>query len=175
MVQAYPDPDDWPKDDRAEQEIEWLMACVSGVRKIRSSMNIAPGRRLPLLLKHGTTEDATLLRAHKQLLLHLARLESIEWRNEDEETPESSTAIVGEMRLLIPLSGLIDKDEEITRLNREIDRIQKGMAGSEKKLSNPNYTARAPEAVVSKEREKLAEMRTTLAGLQAQLSRIEQL
>ncbi|MBI1196003.1 MAG: valine--tRNA ligase [Gammaproteobacteria bacterium] len=175
MLQPYPDAADWAVDASAEAELAWIMECIVGVRKIRSGMNIAPGKPLPLYLQQGSTEDLARLKSHEELLTRLARLESIHWLEASEAAPEAATAMVGEMRLLIPLAGLIDKDAEIARLTKEIERISKGMEGSEKKLANANYVDRAPADVVAKERERLAEMRTTRQGLEEQLAKIEAL
>ena len=175
MLQPYPDAADWAEDTASEGELEWLMACIVGVRRIRSGMNIAPGKPLPLVLQQGDANDKALFETHQELLSRLARLESIHWLEADDAAPEAATAMVGEMRLLIPLAGLIDKDAEIARLTKEIERIGKGMEASEKKLANANYVERAPAEVVAKERERLAEMRTTRQGLEEQLAKIEAL
>jgi len=172
MLQPYPNDADWAEDTAAETELAWLMGCVVGVRRIRSGMNIAPGKPLPLYLQQGGSNDRELLQTHEELLIRLARLESVDWLESGADAPESATAMVGEMRLLIPLAGLIDKDAEIARLTKEIERIGKGVEVSEKKLSNSNYVDRAPAEVVAKERERLAEMRTTQQGLEEQLVKI---
>ena len=91
------------------------------------------------------------------------------------EAPESATALVGEMQILIPMAGLIDKEAEQLRLEKEIGKIQKDMERIQAKLTNPNFVEKAPETVVEKEREKLADQRSALAKLGEQLERIRSL
>jgi valyl-tRNA synthetase len=105
-------------------------------------------------------------------LTALARLESIDWIEDGDEAPESATALVGDMKILIPLAGLIDKDVELARLGKELDRLAGDIERSEGKLANRNYVERAPAHVVDKERERLAELRASHHALEQQLARI---
>lgn len=95
--------------------------------------------------------------------------------NDSEEAPESATALVGEMKVLIPMAGLIDKDVEMARLSKEIEKKQQDVGRIKGKLSNPNFVERAPEAVVEKERGKIAEIQTALKSLEEQLTRISKM
>ena len=135
-------------------------------------MNIAPSKPVPVLLAHADETDATLAASHRPYLDFLARTQSVTVLPEDDEGPESATALVGDMKILIPLAGLIDKDAEMTRLDKEIGKLEKEREKSEKKLKNPNFIDKAPEVVVAKERVRLEEMRTALSNLNEQKSRI---
>jgi len=121
MRQPYPQPDNLLIDDNAMAEIGWVKQFVLGVRKIRSGMNIDPRKLLPVLLQNGSTTDQQRLDANRDFITSLGRVESIEWLG-DKEGQESATALVGEMKVLIPMAGLIDKDAELARLNKELDR-----------------------------------------------------
>ena len=136
-------------------------------------MNIKPGKALPVILQNGSDADKALFETHENYLKKLARLESITWLNSGDDAPESATALVGEMKLLIPMAGLIDKDAELKRLNNEIDKLTKPIKALEGKLANPGFTDKAPEAVVQKEKDKLAEMKSTLVNLEEQKIKIE--
>lgn len=166
MSQPYPVSDDSKVDDAAVAEMEWLMAFITGVRSIRSQMNIPPKKQLPVLLKDTVELDQQRLTANQDFLSRLANLESITLL--EGEAPPAATALVGKMEILIPLEGLIDKDAEIQRLDKEIAKLEKVIKQSSGKLSNDNYVAKAPTAVVQKEREKLAEMAQTVSQLQQQ-------
>jgi valyl-tRNA synthetase len=166
ISQPYPVSDDSKVDDAAVAEMEWLMAFITGVRSIRSQMNIPPKKQLPVLLKDTVELDQQRLTANQDFLSRLANLESITLL--EDEAPAAATALVGKMEILIPLEGLIDKDAEIQRLDKEIAKLEKVIKQSSGKLSNDNYVAKAPATVVQKEREKLAEMAQTVSQLQQQ-------
>jgi len=172
MTQAYPQPDNSLIDHDAIVDIEWLMGFVLGVRKIRSSMNIAPGKPLPVLLQNTSNSDIQRLNDNRAFLMTLARLESIE-QLEGNDAPESATALVGDMKVLIPMSGLIDKEAELARLDREIGKLEKVVKAGESKLANPNYVEKAPSHVVAREQQKVAELRTSLEQLLAQHDKIQ--
>jgi valyl-tRNA synthetase len=175
MLQPYPEADNSKIDETAMQEIEWVKNFIVGIRQIRSGMDIKPGKPLPVLLQNGSDNDRQLSEKHHHYLESLAKIESIQWLVNDEEAPESATALVGEMKILIPMAGLIDKDAEAARLNKEIEKLAKDIQRVEGKLGNDNFISKAPEAVVQKERDKLADMQQTLSGLSEQLEKISRL
>ncbi|RMD71778.1 MAG: hypothetical protein D6819_00705, partial [Gammaproteobacteria bacterium] len=89
--------------------------------------------------------------------------------------PPAATALVGELRLFIPLSGLIDKEAEIARLEKAIARLEKDIQRAEQKLANPNFIERAPREVVEKEKRRLSDLRSELEKLREQKARMEAL
>ncbi|MEN8214212.1 MAG: valine--tRNA ligase [Pseudomonadota bacterium] len=174
-LQSYPEADDTGIDDEAIEEMEWVMHFILGIRKIKGEMNIAPGKRVPVLLANTTEAERQRAEDNRPYLDFLAKTESIEFLPQDEEAPESATALVGEMQVLIPLAGLIDVEAERQRLQKEIGRIGAELERTEKKLANPNFVDKAPEAVVQKERVKLEESKTALANLEQQLQKLASL
>ncbi len=174
MLQPYPEPDETLIDATAVTEIDWVKQFVLGVRKIRSGMNIDPRKPLPVLLQNGSESDQQRLEANRNFVASLARVESIEWLG-DREGPESATALVGEMKVLIPMAGLIDKDAEQARLNKELERKRNELERTEKKLGNASFVDKAPAAVVEKEKAKLEDIRTTIRQLEEQLEKIARL
>jgi valyl-tRNA synthetase len=175
MTQPYPEPNAALMDANAIREMDWVKNFILGIRKIRGEMNLPPGKSLPVLLQNGDSDDRRLLALHHLLLSALAKTESIQWLEAGDTAPESAMALCGEMRILIPMSGLIDKDAELARLNREIEKRAKELERSESKLQNPGFVDRAPAEVVEKERLKIADMRSALDNLRAQREKIEKL
>jgi len=175
MLQPYPVADETRIDINAVTEINWVMNFILGVRRIRGEMNIAPGKPLPVLLQNGSAADQSYLTNNTVYLQKLGRLESIMWLNSDDTTPESAIALVGEMKILIPMAGLIDKDAELTRLEKEIQKIKNDLPRVEGKLSNPTFIDKAPANVIDKEKAKLADLRSTLNNLEQQQTRIKAL
>ncbi len=172
MLQPYPLPEADKIDTQAVQDIEWVKQFVQGVRRIRAEMNIAPSKPLPILVQNSSADDEQKWQTHENIINQLARLGSVKWLNVEADAPESAIALVGEMQILIPLAGLIDKEAELKRLNREIGKIKKDIDKSAAKLGNVKFLARAPQDVVEKERQRLSEMVASLEQLEAQLAKI---
>jgi valyl-tRNA synthetase len=175
MRQDYPTADPRQADDGAEQEMDWVMNVILGIRRIRGEMNIAPAKPLPVLLQNGSEQDRTYLERNREFIQKLARVESIVWLNSGEETPESAIALVGEMKVLIPMKGLIDKGPELARLDKEIQRLTKELPRLEGKLNDPSFLEKAPSPVVVKEQARLQELRASMVELQAQMEKIRKL
>jgi valyl-tRNA synthetase len=159
----------------AETEMQWVMQFILGIRKIKGEMNIAPGKPVPVLLANTSDTDRALAERHRPYLDFLARTESIQVLGDGDEGPESATALVAKMKVLIPLAGLIDKDAEIARLEKEIARLRSDLERTEKKLQNPNFVDKAPPAVVQKEQDKLTAAQAALTELASQLRKIQAL
>jgi valyl-tRNA synthetase len=175
MLQPWPEPDDSLVNEEAEREMRWVMDFILGIRRIKGEMNISPGKPVPVLLANVSAEDERLLAANRPYLDFLARTESVEILRPGETPPEAATALVGEMEVLIPLAGLINKEAELKRLEKEIARLRQEVERAEKKLANPGFVDKAPEAVVNKEREKLDGARSALDKLAQQAERIRNL
>lgn len=175
MLQAFPVSQSDLIDDQAEQDIEWLKTIIVGVRNIRGEMNIAPGKPLNVLFRNGSEQDKSRLDSYRTFLSKLAKLESIEWLEAGQEAPMSATALAGKMEILIPMAGLIDVEQEMARLNKEKEKLEKEQQRISGKLSNKNFTDKAPEAVVDKEKEKLEEVESTLNKVAEQIKQLESL
>ena len=175
MLQAYPEPDATQIDNEAVAAIEWTKQFILGVRRIRGEMNIAPGKPLPVLLQNVTATDQQYLPQAEVYLQKLGRIESITCLSKGDSAPESAIALVNELRILIPMAGLIDKEAEIARLEKEIAKLEKDLPRIEGKLNNPKFVDKAPAAVINKEKEKLAKAHSSLANFNEQLLKIQAL
>jgi len=173
MRQAYPVADNSKIDNAAVEELEWVKEFILGVRQIRSGNDIKPSKALPVFIQNGSELDRERLDNNKHYLEDLAKIESITWLSKGDEAPNPATALVGEMKILIPLDGLIDVEAEKARLQKEMDKLSGEIKRTEGKLSNPKFVDKAPEAVVNKEKEKLNGFKSTLESLTEQLKKIE--
>ncbi|RDB43680.1 valine--tRNA ligase [Halomonas sp. DQ26W] len=172
MNQPWPQPENDKIDEQATRDIEWLKGVIVAVRNIRAEMNIAPGKPLEVLLTKGGPDDPARLEANRRFLPKLAKLASVDWLYDHEQAPLSATQLVGEMEVLVPMAELIDKDAELARLGKEIDKQDKLIDGIEKKLGNESFVAKAPDAVVEKERGKLADFQAARRLLVEQRDKI---
>ncbi|MDX2321032.1 MAG: valine--tRNA ligase [Moritella sp.] len=173
MLQAFPEFDADKVDAQSMQDLEWVKKFIVAVRNIRGEMDISPSKPISILLKNVGTEEQRRLDENQQFLSSLAKLEAITILGDNEEAPISATSLLGDMEILIPMAGLIDKDAEITRINKQMEKVQKDLDRVSGKLNNEKFVGKAPEAVIAKEREKQAEFESTIAKFEAQKARIE--
>lgn len=167
MLQPYPAFNAGQVSQGAADDLGWLKKVVTGLRNIRGELDISPAKPMPVLFAGGTKEDRRRQREFAELLSFLTRAERLEWLAAGDK-PVAATALVGDMELLVPMAGLIDKEAELARLDKEIDRKQKDRARVEAKVNNPNFSDKAPADIVEKERGKLAEVDAALAKLSQQ-------
>ncbi len=175
MLQPYPVSQAERIDQHAIQEIEWLKSVITGVRNIRGEINIEPAKRLPVWVQGASEQDKVYLSNNESILMSLARLDSIRLLHEDEQTPESATALAGQMKLLVPLGSAIDRDAELKRLSKEQEKYQADFDRADTKLKNPNFVDRAPAEVVEKEKRRLNELTEALSKIKAQIEAVERL
>jgi len=175
MLAPYPIADAGTADPEAVAEMEWVQQFILGVRRIKGEMNIPPGKPLPVLVANASARDRQWIDLARPYLDFLVRTESITVLDDEAHAPESAIALVGEMKVLIPMAGLIDKHAELGRLDKEIGKLRADIERIEKKLANPNFIDKAPPAVVANERERLADQGSALAQLVAQQAKIARL
>ena len=173
MLQNYPLSDESLVNETAENELGWTKTFIESIRRIRSEMDIKPSKALPVLINNWTEENQRVFNSCQREIMSLAKLEEVTWLSEGDTAPESATGLVGEMQILIPLAGLIDKDAETARLNREIEKINKQLQGVMGRLNNPSFADKAPANVVAQVQQQADEQQAALAQLQEQLVKIE--
>ncbi|MGE8227098.1 MAG: valine--tRNA ligase, partial [Stenotrophomonas sp.] len=170
-LQAYPTAEEFAGDyAQAEVDVEWFKTMVSALRRVRSELNVPPSKQVRLLLQGGQEADRARVERFASQLRFLLKLESIDWLAADAVTPPAAAAIVGELKLLVPLEGLVDLDAERARLDKEIARVSSEKEKSEVKLSK--FTDKVPAAVVEQERVRLVDWNSQLAGLQEQRAKL---
>ena len=165
MVQAFPQFDESKCDQQAIDDLEWVKQFIIAIRNIRGEMDISPSKELPVLLKNVNDNDQRRLDENEQFLSSLAKLESITVLADDEQGPASASAVVGDLSVLIPMAGLIDKAAELARLDKAIEKLEKEAGRVRGKLGNENFVSKAPAAVIEKEQAKLADAESTLAKI----------
>jgi valyl-tRNA synthetase len=175
MLQPWPVANESRIDAAAEADIEWVKALMLGLRQIRGEMKISMAKRIDIIVQNANAEDLRRLDDNAPLLSKLAKLESVRILAAGEVAPMSATALVGDMQVLVPMAGLIDKDAELARLDKEILRLTGEVQRVGGKLSNQGFVAKAPADVLDKERAKLAEAEQALSKLVEQREKIANL
>jgi valyl-tRNA synthetase len=175
MLRPFPQASDDAEDGQAELEMDWVMQFILGIRQIRGEMDISPGKPLTVLLQNANSDDQDLAVRHEELLARVGRVKSIRPLADDEDSPPSATALLGDMRLLVPLKGIIDVDAERARLEKKLAGLTVDLDKGRAKLDNPNFVNNAPTEVVTKETERAANLEDQITKLQEQLEKLEDL
>ncbi|TVP14796.1 valine--tRNA ligase [Shewanella sp. KCT] len=163
-------------DEAAMADLEWVKQVIVAVRNIRAELNIAPSKPLNALLRSVSAQDKARVEANQTFFATLAKLESMTILADGDTAPMSTTQLVGEMELLIPMAGLIDVAAEMARIDKQLEKLVGEAKRIEGKLNNQGFVAKAPEAVIEKERAKLAEFQRDMDKLgeqKAELAKLE--
>jgi valyl-tRNA synthetase len=175
MMAGYPKAAEYAADAEADGEVSWMKQFILAVRQIRGEMDIAPSRKIPLLLRNAPERERALAGKHFTYLSRLAGLESVKLLGPGESAPESATAMLGGLELLVPMAGLIDPTAETERLTRRIAKNASDIAKLNAKLGNENFVRNAPPDVVAADRARAAELEAQNASLTGQLERVRRL
>ena len=172
MVAAYPSVDEKLMDSEAESAVEWLKNVIIAVRTIRSEMNVSPAKKIDLLFYRGDKQDKAYTEKLNLMIQSLARINTSAWAKNSDQLAATAMKILGDLEIHIPLADLIDKDEEIKRLNKEIAKLDIEIEKFQAKLQNEGYVNKAPAAVVEQERQRLAAALDTKEKLQSSIRRL---
>ncbi|MEY4474385.1 MAG: valine--tRNA ligase [Pseudomonadota bacterium] len=156
MLQPFPVYDASQIDEKALSDLEWIKQTIIAVRNIRAEMNIAPGKPLEVMLRGASAQAQRRVLENQSFIQSLARLSVLTLLADGDKGPVSVTKLVEGAELLIPMAGLIDKTTELDRLAKDVAKLEAEIERIEGKLANEGFVARAPEAVVTKERERMA-------------------
>jgi valyl-tRNA synthetase len=175
MTARWPAATAWASDLPAEADVEWIKGFVLGIRQIRGEMDISPARKLPVLLDNAAPEDRSRIAAHGAYLSRLAGLETLQVLEAGATAPPAALAVVGGMRALVPMAGLIDPQAELARLDKRAAKLRDEIKRATAKLANESFVRNAPPEVVAQEHGRVAEFERTLASLEAQSLRVRQM
>ncbi|UYZ71148.1 valine--tRNA ligase [Moraxella bovis] len=175
MLAPFPVADDERIDEQAENDMAWLQSLIGAVRNIRGEMKLGNAVRLPVLLQGVTDEERASLARIESQFKALAKVEMLTIVGDDDEIPLSSQALIGSLKVLVPMKGLIDPTAELNRLNKVREKLQAQADAISKKLSNEGFVAKAPAQVVEAEKAKLAELDGQLAEVEKQVGQLSSL
>ncbi len=172
MREPYPQTDSAAIDRQAVEDMRWVMSVIAGVRNIRGEMNISPAKLLPVLFQNGSASEQSLLNRYQPFIATLGRTESLTWLNAGEAAPESATALVGNLQVLVPLGSAINKNAELERLTKDIEKTEKELQKAATKLENNEFVAHAPKQVVEQMNARVQQFESALASLRAQHAKV---
>lgn len=172
MLAAWPRAEDLSSDQAAEADVDWIKSIVLGVRQIRGEMDISPSRGLNALLEGASATDLERAARYDTYLGRLAGLESLRALAATETPPPAAAAVIGDLRILVPMQGLIDPKAEAERLQKRLQKIESEIQRATQKLANENFVRNAPAEVVEQEQQRLREFSASEKSLREQLERV---
>jgi len=175
MLRPYPQADGAADYGDSVADIEWVRQFILGIRQIRGEMDISPGKQLPVVLQHSSESDQRRADTYASLLQRVGRVESLTLLGDKEKPPAAATALLGNLRLLVPMKGVIDVDAERARLEKQQDKLTADLGRTRAKLDNEKFVRNAPADVVTKERQRAVEFERTIAQLGEQLEKLAEL
>ena len=175
MLADFPVADDDKINEQAESDMAWLQSLIGAVRNIRGEMKLGNAVRLPVLLQGVTADEQASLSRIENQFKALAKVESLTIVGENDDVPLSSQSLVGSVKVLVPMKGLIDPSAEIARLQKVRDKLQTQADAIAKKLSNEGFVAKAPVQVVESEKAKLAELTGQIGEVDRQVGELKAL
>ena len=175
VVADYPQTEASQISEQTEADMAWLQELIASVRNIRGEMKLGNAVRLPVLLQNVSADEEARLSRIKNQFKALAKVESLDIVKEGNEVPLSSSSMVGQLRVLVPMKGLIDPTAELKRLGKSFDKLQKQADGIARKLGNEGFVSKAPAEVVDAEKAKLAELEGQLTAMTAQMEQLKAL
>jgi valyl-tRNA synthetase len=172
-IMMQPFPTAGSTNPEAEDDINWLKEVIQGIRRIRSELNLPPGKPLDVKFQAGADTDRSRHARFNEVLSHLGRVQSAEWITVDADTSQCAVALVGKLKVLIPLKGLVDVEDELARLNKQLAREESDLKKSQGKLGNNRFVDNAPAAVVEQEKQRLISHQARVENLQIQVQKLE--
>ena len=175
MLASFPVANAQRINDQAESDMTWLQSLIGAVRNIRGEMKLGNAVRLPVLLQGVTDEERASLARIESQFKALAKVERLEFLGNDEKSPLSSSSVIGQAVVYVPMKGLIDPTVELARLNKELEKLTKQYDQIANKLANESFVAKAPPAVVEGEKAKLAELEGQIGKVKGSMEEIQAL
>jgi len=173
MLESYPSKDEFERDKKADEEIEWIKSFVMGIRRIRSERDIPPGKELTVSTKGGSKKELGWLNKNELLIKMLGKIEKIV--PTEDEVSDAALALAGEMTMLVPLADLINPQDEHNRISKIIDNLEKEKMQLSTKLENKSFVERAPKDVVDGAKQRLTDTLSDIETYQEQLESISKL
>ena len=158
-----------------ETEVRWVMDFILGVRRIRGELDIAPSLRLSPRLQGASAPELERCARHAGAIRRLAGITDAVPLATGETPPQAAAALLGDLRILVPMAGLIDVDAELARLGKRRSKVEQELARASAKLGNENFVRNAPAEVIAQERTRVEEFERELAQLAEQHERVASL
>ncbi|WP_323842034.1 MULTISPECIES: valine--tRNA ligase [unclassified Moraxella] len=173
MLAPYPIADESYINETAENDMNWLQSLIGAVRNIRGEMNLGNSVKLPVLLQNLHEDEKAQIQRIEPLFKALAKVQSVAFLGDNDKAPLSSSSVIGQTVVYVPMKGLIDPKVELNRLNKELDKLTKQYEQINSKLANEAFVAKAPANVVEAEKAKRLELEGQIGKVRQSVGEIE--
>ncbi|MEK6196885.1 MAG: valine--tRNA ligase [Desulfobacterales bacterium] len=175
MTEPFPEQVDSWNNPEADASAELLMGVVTGFRNIRSETGIHPSARIDGFIICPVKHKAEVLKNNSKAVRERARVGELHILQEGKQPQGAASYIFNEIEIFVPLAGLVDVDQELTKLEKEMDKVSLQLKKVEGKLGNSKFLDNAPEEVVAGEKEKQETMSAKLAKINESMERLKHL
>lgn len=167
MLCAYPKVEEHLVNPTAETEFTWIKAMIQAIRTLRSEVGISPAKPVPIMLCHLEPNLKHKIHQHSKVLQALAKLSSIDTETARDPKAVYASTSVDAIEILIPMSGLIDKEAELARLDKELIKLSKDIEYAQNKLNSTDFREKAPAELIASMQDKLQQTQTAMEKLRA--------
>ena len=172
MLCAYPQIEPHLIHPTAETEFEWVKAMIQAVRTLRSEIGISPAKPVPIILCHLDADLKQKVQQYQKILQTLGKISQIDVETEQDKQAVYASTLVGTLEILIPMSGLIDKQAELARLDKELAKLDKDIEYAQNKLNSSDFRAKAPTDLIASVEEKLQQTYLSVEKLRSHRANI---
>lgn len=174
-VSKWPEVREELSDYEAVKAMNLLKDVIHAVRNIRAETNTPLSKKVPMIIKASNEDAMTILKENVHYIERFCNPDALTIDTDATPPEKAMSAVVTGAEIYLPLAGLINKEEEIARLEKELDKLNQEVDRVQKKLSNPNFVEKAPEHIVDKEREKEKEYLEKRAAVEKRLQELKNL
>lgn len=174
-VSKWPEVREELSDYEAVKAMNLLKDVIHAVRNIRAETNTPLSKKVPMIIKASNEDAMTILKENVHYIERFCNPDALTIDTDATPPEKAMSAVVTGAEIYLPLAGLINKEEEIARLEKELNKLNQEVERVQKKLSNPNFVEKAPEHIVDKEREKEKEYLEKRAAVEKRLQELKNL
>ena len=174
MTAAYPEAHAEFDNAKADEDMAFLIEIIKAVRNIRMEVNAPMSSAIDILIQLDDEKNEAILRDNMEYVENFLHPKKLEISGKINAPKLAKTAVIAGAQIFVPLSELVDLDEEIAKMGKEEARLEAEVDRASKKLSNKGFVDHAPAAVVEKEKGKLAEYESQLAGVRDRIKELKE-
>lgn len=175
MTAPYPEASDYEQDEKAEKEISYVKEFITTVRNLRAEMKASPAVVLSPMIRGANDEEKAIISANEKFLQNLSNIDTIKFVSDNENLPPCASKPLFKAEVLIPMKDLINKEDEIKRLNEMAAKLEKVIASGEAKLNNEAFTSKAPAKIIEGAKAQVELNKAQLEKVKAQIAELSAL